>query len=230
MKRENIDEGTKRYFDALKDVKPLTKSEERKLMLRYKNQNDINARNQLITSNLRYASQMASSYCDMGMTYNELIAEANDGLIKAIDKFDLSQDVKLISYAKWWIRQGIENAINKKNRFPESDLPEDRTLSAAATDGDDYEESVDDAFAVESTTEEEKERNEFLEHLLDGLTTREADIINLYYGRCGEKPKTLEEIGKKYKLTKERVRQIMEKALLKVRSKCMLVDCKYLSK
>lgn len=230
MKRENIDEGTKKYFNDLKDVKPLTKSEERKLMLRYKNQNDINARNKLITSNLRYASQFASSYCDMGISYNELIAEANDGLIKAIDKFDLSQDVKLISYAKWWIKQGIENALNKRARLPESELPEDRTLSTTATDGDDYEEKIDDVFAVESATDEERERNEFLENLLTVLTPREADILNLYYGRCGGKPKTLEEIGKKYKLTKERVRQIMEKALLKVRSKCMLVDSKYLSK
>lgn len=230
MKNEVIDEGTKNYFNSLQNVKPLTKNEEHKLMLRYKNKNDLNARNKLITSNLRYASQMASEYRDMGMSYNELIAEANDGLIKAIDKFDISQDVKLISYAKWWIRQGIETAINKRNRLPESDLPEDRTFSAAATDGDDYEEKIDDAFAVESSGDEDKERNEFIENLLTVLTPREADILNLYYGRYGEKPKTLEEIGKKYKLTKERVRQIMEKALLKVRSKCMLADCKYLSK
>lgn len=230
MKNEVIDEGTKSYFNSLQNVKPLTKNEEHKLMLRYKNKNDLNARNKLITSNLRYASQMASEYRDMGMSYNELIAEANDGLIKAIDKFDISQDVKLISYAKWWIRQGIETAINKRNRLPESDLPEDRTFSAAATDGDDYEEKIDDVFAVESSGDEDKERNEFIENLLTVLTPREADILNLYYGRYGEKPKTLEEIGKKYKLTKERVRQIMEKALLKVRSKCMLADCKYLSK
>lgn len=230
MKSEKIDEGTKNYFNSLKDIKPLTKREERNLMLRYKNQNDLNARNQLITSNLRYASKMASSYCDMGISYNELISVANDGLIKAIDKFDLSQDVKLISYAKWWIKQGIENELSKKGRMPESDLPEDRTFASEMGDGDDNEESVDDAFAFESYTDEEKERNEFLENLLTVLTPREADILNLYYGRCGEKPKTLEEIGKKYKLTKERVRQIMEKALLKVRSKCMLVDSKYLSK
>lgn len=229
MKNELIDEGTRSYFNNLKDIKPLTKREERKLMLRYKNQNDINARNKLITSNLKYASQMASAYRDMGISYNELIAEANDGLIKAIDKFDISQDVKLISYAKWWIRQGIENAIKMKNRMPESDLPEDRSLYFEGTDGDDKEERLDDAFAVENANDDDREKNEFIENLMEVLSPREADIINLYYGRRGKKAKTLEEIGEKYKLTKERVRQIMEKALLKVRSKCMLVDSKYTS-
>ena len=229
MKNEDIDEGTKSYFNSLTNVKSLTKTEERKLMLRYKNHNDINARNKLITSNLKYASKMASAYRDMGISYNELISEANDALIKAIDRFDVAQDVKVISYAKWWIRQGIEEAINKKNRMPESDLPEDRSLYFEQNDGDDKECHIDDVFTIENTTDDEREKVEFVEKLMTALSPREADIINLYYGRCGEKAKTLEEIGQKYKLTKERVRQIMEKALLKVRSKCMLVDSKYLS-
>jgi RNA polymerase primary sigma factor len=165
----------------------------------------------------------------MGISYNELISEANDALIKAIDRFDLTQDVKVISYAKWWIKQGIEAAIKTKNRMPESDLPEDRSLYFEQNDGDDKEDAIDDVFAVENAGDDEREKTEFIESLMTVLSQREADIINLYYGRFGEKAKTLEEIGEKYKLTKERVRQIMEKALLKVRSKCMLVDSKYLS-
>jgi RNA polymerase sigma factor (sigma-70 family) len=113
--------------------------------------------------------------------------------------------------------------------MPESDLPEDRSLYFEGTDGDDKEERLDDAFAVENANDDDREKNEFIENLMEVLSPREADIINLYYGRRGQKAKTLEEIGEKYKLTKERVRQIMEKALLKVRSKCMLVDSKYTS-
>ena len=95
-----IDAAVKQYFDSLSGFKTLTKEEEHELLREYRYHNDMNARNKLITSNLRYACKLANAYRDRGVSYSELISEANDGLLEAIDKFDIRQDVKLISYSK----------------------------------------------------------------------------------------------------------------------------------
>ena len=105
---EDFDGGAKAYFESLKKYTPLTKKEERKLLKQYKKNNDLNARNKLINSNLKYAAKLATSYRGRGLGYLELVSEANSGLIKSIDKYDMSNDVKLISYSKWWIMQNLE--------------------------------------------------------------------------------------------------------------------------
>lgn len=230
-----IDAGVKQYFDSLAKVKPLTKEEEHKLMEDYKFRHDISARNKLITSNLRYACKLANSFRDRGVSYSELISVANDGLIESIDKFDLSQDVKLISYSKWWIMQKMQNAILRKSRMPESELPTDNEMQyTEECEGDaaikDRQTFQGDEFIIEDDTiEEEKNTSAFIENVMSILSHREADIINMYYGRGGYKECTLDDIGKKYRLTKERVRQIMESAFRKVRSESMLIGSKYVS-
>ena len=235
VKKLEIDSTVKSYFDSLKFYKPLTKVEEHELLKKYRLHNDLNARNKLITSNLRYACQLANSYRNHGISYSELISEANNGLIESIDRFDLSQDVKLISYSKWWIMQKMQNAIDKRNRMPESDLPEDNGAQLEESDEDVAKLSnnnMKDNTFITDDEEKEDETNarDFVENVLSTISDREADIINMYYGRCGYEENTLEEIGKKYNLTKERVRQIMETAFRKIRSESMLTDNKYLSR
>lgn len=233
-----IDSAVKQYFDSLAHYKTLTKEEEHELLVEYKQHNNLNARNKLITCNLRYACKLANAYRNRGVSYSELISEANDGLLEAIDKFDLRQDVKLISYSKWWIMQRMQNAIIKKNRMPASELPVDHEDQydddledgevAVKVKQDAYDE---DKFIVDDDNlEDEKNIKSFIENIMSILSDREADIINMYYGRCGYRENTLEDIGKKYNLTKERVRQIMESAFRKIRSESMLVDNKYLSR
>lgn len=233
-----IDSAVKQYFDSLAHYKTLTKEEEHELLVEYKQHNNLNARNKLITCNLRYACKLANAYRNRGVSYSELISEANDGLLEAIDKFDLRQDVKLISYSKWWIMQRMQNAIIKKNRMPASELPVDHEdqydddledgEGAVKVKQDAYDE---DKFIVDDDNlEDEKNIKSFIENIMSILSDREADIINMYYGRCGYRENTLEDIGKKYNLTKERVRQIMESAFRKIRSESMLVDNKYLSR
>lgn len=231
-----IDSAVKQYYESLSTYKSLTKDEEHELLREYRYHNNINARNKLITSNLRYACKLANAYRNRGVSYSDLISVANDGLIESIDKFDLSQDVKLISYSKWWIMQKMQNAITRTNRMPASELP---------TETEDQYEDNPDACAVvkvkqdayeerfvidDDNLEDEKNIFSFIESILSILSDREADIINMYYGRCGYKENTLEDIGKKYNLTKERVRQIMETAFRKIRSESMIVDNKYLSR
>ena len=230
-----IDAAVKQYFDSLSGFKTLTKEEEHELLREYRYHNDMNARNKLITSNLRYACKLANAYRDRGVSYSELISEANDGLLEAIDKFDIRQDVKLISYSKWWIMQKMQNAITKRNRMPQSEIPSD---NEDQYDSDDNEPAVkakadpflDEFIIDDDNLEDERNVARFIESIMSILSGREADIINMYYGRGGYRENTLEDIGKKYNLTKERVRQIMETAFRKIRSESMIVDNKYLSR
>jgi RNA polymerase primary sigma factor len=231
----DIDETVKSYFDGLKEFKPLSKKEERELLWKYKIGNDISARNKLINANLRYACKMASAYRNRGVSFSDLISEANMGLIEAIDKFDMSNDVKIISYSKWWIMQKMQAAIEKRNRMPESEIPEERDTPILDDDEDTAVENKkmtrDDSFIIETERcEDEREDLDFIEEILRTLSERESDMVNMYFGRCGYDENTLDEIGKKYKLTKERVRQIIEGAFRKLRTKSMLVDSKFLSR
>jgi RNA polymerase primary sigma factor len=231
-----IDAAVKQYFDSLSSFRTLTKEEEHDLLKKYRYHNDVNARNRLITSNLRYACKLANAYRGRGVSYSELISEANDGLLEAIDKFDIKQDVKLISYSKWWIMQKMQNAILKHDRMPQSEIPTDNESQYDSTNDDEpavkkQTNPFSDEFIIDDDNlEDEKNVAAFIDGIMSILSDREADIINMYYGRCGYRESTLEDIGKKYNLTKERVRQIMETAFRKIRSESMIVDNKYLSR
>jgi RNA polymerase primary sigma factor len=216
------------YLKALrsKEFNPLTKNEEKKLIKRYKEENDIDARNQLVSSNLRFTCKLVNSYVGNGLTYSELLSEANSGLIESIDKFDISHDVKLFSYSKWWIMQKMQAAIEKKKKLKLSELPEmNKGKSDVVYDGQ-IKEMADDYGCVDEdydTTDESGRptNDEYINSLLSVLSEREVDMINRYFGRGYEKAYTLTDIGAHYGLTKERVRQIVESAMRKVR--CMAV-------
>ena len=137
-KNLEIDETVKSYYNSLKSCEPLSKLEEHELIKQYRLHNDIEARNKLITANLKYACQLANNYRNKGVSYSELISEANNGLIESIDKFDLDKDVKLISYSKWWIMQKMQIAIAKKLQIPLAELPSDNESSNDDIDDDTY--------------------------------------------------------------------------------------------
>lgn len=228
-----VEECVQKYFKDLDGVKSLGKDEERELLIRYKEKNDLLARNQLIISNLKYASKLASSFRGRGLNYEDLISEANNGLIESIDKYDLSKDVKLISYAKWWIIQRMQSAIEKHNKMPYSELPlenevqanDDETVFIPMKCGRNmFEESF-----IDKDTINDDDSNMFINEIFKCLSEREKDMIDMYYGRNYDKEYTLEDIGIKYGLTKERVRQIIEKSFTKIRSEAILVDSKFLS-
>lgn len=233
---KDVDETVKEYFKSLRDFKPLSKKEEHELLTEYKINHSISARNKLINSNLRYACKLASSYRNRGISYSDLISEANSGLIEAIEKFDLSKDVKLISYSKWWIMQKIQYAIDKKSKIPISELPSEDDSPTTNEDEESMMNSEsshtkDDTFITEIEVDEnENDIKGFVENILSALEEREIDMVDMYFGRNGYREFTLDEIGKKYKLTKERVRQIIESAFKKIRGKSILIDSKYLSR
>lgn len=231
----DIDDTARQYFELLKRCKPLSKEEEHKLLREYRYNNNIEARNKLIMANLKFACSIASSYRGRGVSFGELISEANDGLIESIDKFDISRDIKLYSYSVWWIKQRVQAAIDKVKRMPKSELPSDKDNDTQMEKDDDFNsfyidknETMEPEFIEEEErTEEEKDRKKFLNEVFKVLNLREKDMMFMYYGMYGRKYK-LDDIGKKYKLTKERVRQIIEGAFRKTRCRAMVMENKYL--
>jgi RNA polymerase primary sigma factor len=112
---ENVfqDKALQKYLKEISKIKPLSAEEEKRLAYLAK-KGDKEALNKLLLANLKFVVKIAAKYQNRGLTLAELISEGNDGLIKAIEKFDPDKDIKLISYAVWWIRQRILQALAEK--------------------------------------------------------------------------------------------------------------------
>jgi RNA polymerase primary sigma factor len=254
------------YFREIGEIELLTPEEEIKLARRIK-MNDQKAVNKLVRANLRFVVSISASYQHRGLALEDLINEGNLGLIKAAYRFDETRGFKFISYAVWWIRQGILQAIAEKTRMIR--LPVNRVGiltkigKAYSKLEQEFERSPDNdeiadavkihATEITRTTQQavrmasidspllsrndrrlgdliqdldelkpdsglldESLKNE-IKNILGCLTRRESRILTLYYGLNGEKARTLEEVGMEFKLTRERIRQIKEKALMKLR-------------
>lgn len=216
----------KLYYDDLKKCKPLSKTKERRL-LRLSKRGDIKAKNQILESNLRFVFDVAKRYTGRGVPIGDLISEGNMGLIRAIDKFDENVDVKFISYAVWWIRQAMLEAIRKSKINQTSEIvkidADDNNIEKIMSDSED--EKVTSIEVMYSDGNEKQENNEINEEqkrmivkLLSILTEREKDIIERYYGVNGKEEMTLIEIGEELNLTSERVRQIKVSSMRKLRT------------
>jgi RNA polymerase primary sigma factor len=257
-----------KYLQEIGKVDLLTPEEEVELAKRIK-QGDQVALEKLTKANLRFVVSVAKQYQNQGLSLSDLINEGNLGLIKAAQRFDETRGFKFISYAVWWIRQSILQALAEQSRIvrlplnkvgslnkinkafseleqeyerePSSDelaetleIPTEEvetTLGVAArhvsmdapfVEGEDN--SLLDVLENSSTpdTDQELDYNESLrreiERSLSTLTDRQCDVIKLYFGIGVEHPMSLEDIGEKFGLTRERVRQIKDKAINKLRS------------
>ena len=221
LKKQKIgtehDKSVSTYFNEVANYKPLSKDEELELWRKYKYNGDMGARDKLISSNLKFVARIAKQYQGRGLSYADLIAEGNIGFIKALDKFDGERGYKIISYSVWWIRQTILEALAKRNTSNDEDLPLDYEKQTG--DDDDQGEILDENFVNDGLERTQQlERDEIIRVLMEYLNQREKNIITKYYGLDGGKPKTLEEIGLEYGLTKERIRQIKNTSFKKMRS------------
>lgn len=207
------------YFNDIKKYYNLSKEEEKKIGELIK-KGDEEAINKLIVSNLKFVIMVAKNYKSYGIQFSDLISEGNVGLIRAAKKYDFSKDNKFISYAVWWIKQSIQEFI-KKNTINTNEF---NSLFS-------NNEKVDNnGYIINNLYEKENdniEKSKTVYELLDCLNKRENDIIQCYFGLNDSEEMTLEEIGNKYGLTKERVRQIKEKALIKLRSNALLNNAKF---
>lgn len=255
-----------KYLQEIGKVDLLTPDEEIELAVRIK-KNDQKALEILVKANLRFVVSVAKQYQNQGLTLGDLINEGNLGLIKAAKRFDETRGFKFISYAVWWIRQSILQALAEQSRIVrlplnrvgalnkigkaynnleqeferepsaqelaqelEMDISEvsdtlkisGRAVSMDAPFSQGEENRLLDVLPSEEipapdfTLMSESLKSE-IERALSTLSEREAEVIKLYFGLKKEHSLTLEEIGEKFNLTRERVRQIKEKAIRRLR-------------
>ena len=202
---------------------------------------------ELLKGNLRFVITVAKQYQNQGLDLSDLIAEGNLGLMKAIKNFDWNKDLRFISYAVWWVKQSIIQSLNdnartirlpvnvvqdlhkakkeveqtgKKLDDKFSNLPSIINLDMHINeDGDTLIDMIQnkDAVAPDAAFDTKDILKDKLLSLLNVLDDREKSIVGDYFGLTGT-PRTLEDIGSDFNLTKERVRQIKEKALRRLRN------------
>lgn len=255
-----------KYLQEIGKVDLLTPDDEIVLAIQIK-KGDQRALEKLVKANLRFVVSVAKQYQNQGLSLGDLINEGNLGLIKAAKRFDETRGFKFISYAVWWIRQSILQALAEQSRIVRlplnrvgalnkigkaySNLEQEferepsahelameldmdisevsdtlkisgRHVSMDAPFSQGEENRLldvlenDDEPSPDFTLMSESLRSE-IERALSTLTEREAEVVKLYFGLNKEHSLTLEEIGEKFNLTRERVRQIKEKAIRRLR-------------
>ena len=255
-----------KYLQEIGKVDLLTPDEEVELAKRIR-EGDQFALEKLTKANLRFVVSVAKQYQNQGLSLGDLINEGNLGLIKAAQRFDETRGFKFISYAVWWIRQSILQALAEQSRIVRLPLNRLGSLNKISKTFSELEQKFERepspeelAEVLEVSTSEvidtlkisgrhvsmdapfvQGEENSLLDVLendsedtpdselmsdslrkevqraLSTLTQREADVVTFYFGLNGESIMTLEEIGEKFNLTRERVRQIKEKAIRRLR-------------
>ncbi|MFQ5639736.1 MAG: RNA polymerase sigma factor RpoD/SigA [bacterium] len=260
-----------KYLEEIGGFSPLPPKEEIELTRRIR-KGESSALDKLVKANLRFVISVAKEYQGQGLPLQDLISEGNLGLIKAAQRFDETRGFKFISYAVWWIRQSILQALAEQSRVVRLPLNRVGAINkvgrvleklekvygrepsmhevADTMEMTDYEVadvlktsarhlSLDEPFKEEEGNNlldvlesdryappdnslMQESLKEEIEKVLVTLKPREAEIIRLYFGLEGDRPLTLEEIGEHFRLTRERVRQIKEKALRRMRHRSRL--------
>ncbi len=255
-----------KYLQEIGKVDLLTPDQEIDLAIKIKKGDQL-ALERLVKANLRFVVSVAKQYQNQGLSLGDLINEGNLGLIKAAKRFDETRGFKFISYAVWWIRQSILQALAEQSRIVrlplnrvgalnkigkaysnlEQEFEREPSANELALELDmDINEvadtlkisgrhvSMDAPFAqgednrlLDVLSNDQQPQPDFtlmtdslkneIERALSTLTPREAEVIKLYFGLNKEHSLTLEEIGEKFNLTRERVRQIKEKAIRRLR-------------
>ena len=266
-KRKSVDEGSlDQYLREISQYPLITREDEVDLAGKIRDGCEESL-DKLVRSNLRFVVSVAKKYQNQGVSLSDLINEGNLGLIRAAHKFDETKGIKFISYAVWWIRQAILQALAEQSRIVRvplnragtlhrigkrssalqqelgreptveeiadgMDISEDEvaktlsisqshlSLDAPLTPGEDnklidYLPDTQNASPDQETFE--RALTDSVEEVLATLKEREAKILRLYFGLDGKEPMTLEEIGSMMGITRERVRQIKEKALARLR-------------
>lgn len=201
------------YFNDIQNIRRLTRREEQILSEKIQ-KGDEQALNKLVYHNLRFVVHIAKNYRNNNVPFADIISEGNLGLIRAAHKFDSTKGVKFISYAVWWIKNSINECIEKYNRDNETLSYDDYTINKC-TDLDHKFEQINEDF--EEKINNIQSRKDAIESLMKCLHEREIKILTLFFGLNGGREMTLEEVGKEMCLTNERVRQIKDSALSKLK-------------
>ncbi len=253
-------QAVEKYLQDISRI-PMINAEEETVLAQKIRIGDAQALDKLVKSNLRFVVSVAKQYQHQGLTLSDLINEGNLGLIKAAQRFDETKGFKFISYAVWWIRQSILQALAEQGRLVR--LPQNKigtynkankammafeqvnerepsveelagilemseteianifstnsrhtSLDAPVHEAEDL--SMGDLLAGANDTDEpviKDSLREEIRRILKSLSPRESEIVSAYFGLDGTDGPTIEQIGEKYDLTKERIRQIKERAI-----------------
>lgn len=253
-------QAVEKYLQEISRISMITPEEETILAQKI-HMGDQRALEKLVKANLRFVVSVAKQYQHQGLSLSDLINEGNLGLIKAAQRFDETKGFKFISYAVWWIRQSILQALAEQGRLVR--LPQNKigtynkankayiafeqeherepsteelasilemseteianifssnsrhtSLDAPVHEAEDV--AMGDLLEGSSDTDDDVMKDSLkseIHRILKSLSVREAEIISSYFGLEGDNGPTIEEIGKKYDLTKERIRQIKERAI-----------------
>ena len=201
------------YFNDIQNIRRLTRREEQILSEKIQ-KGDEQALNKLVYHNLRFVVNIAKNYRNNNVPFADIISEGNLGLIRAAHKFDSTKGVKFISYAVWWIKNSINECIEKYNRDNETLSYDDYTINKC-TDLDHKFEQINEDF--EEKINNIQSRKDAIESLMKCLHEREIKILTLFFGLNGGREMTLEEVCKEMCLTNERVRQIKDSSLSKLK-------------
>jgi RNA polymerase primary sigma factor len=254
------------YLKEISKNKTLSLEEEAVLAVRIRN-NDRKALEKLVKANLRFVVSVCRNYQNQGLPLSDLINEGNLGLIRAAHRFDEKKNFKFISYAVWWIRQAILQALAEQSRIIKLPLNRVGTIHKIGKtqskleqklrrlpmveeiaqelqiDEDEVQETIkignthmsldaplqqgEDAKLIDMLQDENQSRPDDgvldislqveIDKTLDTLSEREKEVVKLYFGIGEDTAHTLEEIGQRFNLTRERVRQIKEKALRRLK-------------
>ena len=229
----SIEDPVRMYLKEIGKV-PLLSAEEEVELAKRMADGDEEAKKRLAEANLRLVVSIAKRYVGRGMLFLDLIQEGNLGLIKAVEKFDYHKGFKFSTYATWWIRQAITRAIadqartiripvhmvetiNKLIRVSRQLLQELGREPTPEEDSHLGDFIQDDNVPVPAEAAAQTLLKEQLDEVLDTLTEREQKVLRLRFGMNDGRARTLEEVGKEFDVTRERIRQIEAKALRKLR-------------
>ena len=222
------------YEDLRKKSRPITREREEQLIQLAKG-GDIDARNKVLEANCRFVFDTAKKFSGKGASMDDLISEGNMGMIKAIERFDQEHGVKFITYAVWYIRQAMQDYVKRRqaiinNESDEESMPVVERCYNADDENDGDSESVcyvetvvDEKIDEDEETRREEHVKELANTLMSSLEGREKEFIELRYGLTGDTPMTLEMIGGKYGISKERVRQVCVSAIRRMKGNALMM-------
>ena len=266
---DDTDDSVNIYLKQIGKTALLTKEEELEIAKKIKNNNDEEARKQLINANLRLVVSIAKKYIGRGLSFLDLIQEGNVGLIRATEKFDYTKGYKFSTYATWWIQQSITRAIADKSRMirlpmhlidtlgkikktslylvtklgrtpTKQELADEMGISLKKLA--EINKSSQATISIDNPTNQKEDSNKIIDYIIDEslntpdamvsdenlqldttkmlqhLSQKERDVLILRYGldNSGEK-KTLEEVSTHYNVSRERIRQIENRAISKLK-------------
>ncbi|MFP4548021.1 MAG: RNA polymerase sigma factor RpoD/SigA [Fidelibacterota bacterium] len=268
LKKTNANRALGSYLEEISKYEPLSPEQEVELAQRIR-KGDLHAKRKLTEANLRFVVSVAKDYQGNGLPLTDLINEGNLGLIKAAERFDETRGFKFISYAVWWIRQSILQALAEHSRIVRLPLnrvgmikkiskelealemqyerapSQDELAMGLHMDTEDVSNSIKISRRHHSLDKPFKDGEENtlsdvlnddsvpdpdnylmmdslkkdIKQSLNSLKDKERDVLVLYFGIDNEYPKTLNEIGERFNLTRERIRQIKDKAINRLRHK-----------